>query len=65
MDFENFPYKLTWKVETKQKTKTKKPKKIYDSHSAWFLYDDDREKHILRLKGEGAKFIRKTTKRAT
>lgn len=63
MDIENFPYKLTWKIETKQKTKAKKPKKIYEDCVAWFPHEETREKHIVRLKGEGAKFIKKTNQR--
>jgi hypothetical protein len=63
MDYDGFRYKLTWKVETKEKTKHKKPQKIYDECTAWFPHEETREKHITRLKREGAKFIKKSNQR--
>ena len=64
MDFEGFKYKLTWKTESKEKSKAKKPKKVYEDHAAWFPHEETRDKHIERLKREGAaKFIKKSNQR--
>jgi hypothetical protein len=59
----DFPYKLEWKVEIPNKAKTKSKVKKYEEHTAWFPHENTREKHISRIKREGAKFIKKSLNR--